>query len=70
MNEKPIVVEINVGENTETSREMNDLEFAQYTATQNKIAEIEAQKEQMAIDKAALLIKLGITEAEAKLLLS
>ena len=51
-------------------REMNDTEFAQYQAEQSaaatKAAE-EAAKEQA---RQALLAKLGITEEEAKLLLS
>lgn len=55
-------------------REMNDEEFAQYQADQ--IAEQERQEAEAvaaaeaAAKKAALLDKLGITEEEAKLLLS
>lgn len=55
-------------------REMNDEEFAQYQADQ--IAEQERQEAEAvaaaeaATKKAALLDKLGITEEEAKLLLS
>lgn len=51
-------------------REMNDEEFAAYEAM---TAAYEAEKlaaEQQAIAKAELLAKLGITEEEAKLLLS
>ena len=51
-------------------REMNDSEFAQYEAEQaaNKAAaEAKAKAE---ADKAALLARLGLTEDEAKLLLS
>jgi hypothetical protein len=51
-------------------REMNDKEFAQYEA--DRIAEESslALESQKAAEKAALLAKLGITEDEAKLLLS
>jgi hypothetical protein len=60
--------------NTETNkvieREMNAEEFAQWESDQAKAA-VEAQaKAQAAAAKAALLDKLGITEEEAKLLLS
>ena len=51
-------------------REMNAEEFAQWESDQAKAA-VEAQaKAQAAAAKAALLDKLGITEEEAKLLLS
>jgi hypothetical protein len=51
-------------------REMTDAEFDIYEAEQAKDnAKAEAQQ-QAANDKAALLAKLGITEAEAALLLS
>jgi len=53
-----------------TDREMNDKEYADYQTQQaaNAKSELEAQAEAQA--KAALLSKLGITEEEAKLLLS
>lgn len=51
-------------------REMNDDELAQWEADKAK-AEAEGQaKAEAAAAKAALLEKLGITEEEAKLLLS
>jgi hypothetical protein len=51
-------------------REMNDTEFAQYqTDTANAIAKAQAETE-AAEAKAALLTQLGITEEQAKLLLS
>jgi hypothetical protein len=60
--------------NTETNevvdREMNDAEFAQYEADQAAQAEAQAEAEAKAIAKAALLEQLGITEEQAKLLLS
>jgi len=51
-------------------REMNDAEFAQYEAEQADKATQKAEAETKASEKAALLEKLGITEDEAKLLLS
>ena len=51
-------------------REMDDVEFAQYEADQ--LAEVEriAAEEAKSTAKAALLAQLGITEEQAKLLLS
>jgi len=51
-------------------REMNDAEFAELEANQasNSIAEAKAQEKETA--KTDLLVKLGITAEEAKLLLS
>ena len=51
-------------------REMNDAEFAQYEADQAAQAVVQAEAEAKAIAKAALLTQLGITEEQAKLLLS
>ena len=60
--------------NTETDeiidREMNDTEFAQYEADQAYFAAQKAEAEAQATAKAALLTQLGITEEQAKLLLS
>ena len=58
------------GHETITEREMTAQELTQYEADQ---AQAQARREAEAIkaaDKAALLAKLGITEDEAKLLLS
>ncbi len=59
--------------NTETDeiidREMNDEEFAIYTATQEERAAKLAEEAAKAEAKAALLERLGITEDEAKLLI-
>ena len=59
--------------NTETDevidREMNDAEFAEYKADKARHEAITAEAEAKAAQKAALLDRLGITEAEAKLLL-
>jgi len=56
--------------NTITDREMTDEEFAQYEADQAEMAARIAAKAAEAIAKAALLTQLGITEEQAKLLLS
>jgi len=51
-------------------REMNDAEFAEYEIMQAASAEKLAAMEQKTAEKAALLARLGLTEDEAKLLLS
>ena len=51
-------------------REMNDTEYADYLAQQEANARAEAEATAKAQAKAALLAKLGLTEEEAKLLLS
>jgi len=55
---------------TITDREMNDEEFAAYEARQAASAAAAQAETDKAAAKAALLTKLGITEEEAKLLLS
>jgi hypothetical protein len=60
--------------NTETDeiidREMTDIEFSEYQANQAKRAIEQAEETAKAEAKAALLAQLGITEEQAKLLLS
>lgn len=60
--------------NTETDevvdREMNDAEFAQYEADQAYGIQRQAEAQAQATAKAAILTQLGITEEQAKLLLS
>lgn len=51
-------------------REMNDDEFEIYQTNQNLTIEKEAEKQATLEAKTALLERLGITEAEAKLLSS
>ena len=51
-------------------REMTVAEFEKYEAEQEIIAQRKAQAEAQASAKTALLERLGITEDEAKLLLS
>lgn len=67
---RPLIRIHNAETNEVIDREMNDEEFAKYQemeqAEQTRIIEIEAKAQA----KAALLDRLGITEDEAKLLLS
>ena len=60
--------------NTETNeiidREMNDAEYAQYLKDVETHRLTQEQIKETKTAKAALLDRLGITEAEAKLLLS
>lgn len=51
-------------------REMTEAEIAQDLADQAEATAREAEAATKAVEKAALLAKLGITEDEAKLLLS
>jgi hypothetical protein len=60
----------NVATDEVIDREMNDAEFAQYEADQVAQATRQAEAEAKAAAKAALLEQLGITEEQAKLLLS
>lgn len=67
---RPLIQIINVETGEDIVREMNDEEFAQYKKDQAaEKAKSDAQNE-AEIAKTALLEKLGITEDEAKLLLS
>jgi len=51
-------------------REMNDAEFAQFKKDEATAINFKAEAEAKAQAKAALLAQLGITEEQAKLLLS
>jgi hypothetical protein len=71
---RPKITIHNAATGETVEREMNDEEFAQYEldqiAAQEQKAAEEAAAQEAATKKAALLDKLGITEEEAKLLLS
>ena len=67
---RPMIRIHNVETNEVIDREMNDAEFAQYETEQAAQAALEAEAEAKATAKAALLAQLGITEEQAKLLLS
>ena len=66
---KPFVRIHNAETNETIDREMTNAEFAQYEADQAKFVAVKAEAEAQALAKSALLVKLGITEDEAKLLL-
>jgi hypothetical protein len=67
---RPIIRIHNVETDEVIDREMNDQEFAAYEADQAAQASERAEAEAKATAKAALLTQLGITEEQAKLLLS
>jgi hypothetical protein len=67
---KPQVKIVNCETGEEIVREMNDDEFAQYEADQAANAARQAEAEAKATARAALLAQLGITEEQARLLLS
>jgi hypothetical protein len=67
---KPIIRIHNTETDEVIDREMNDAEFAQYKADQAKAEARQTELQAKATAKAALLAQLGITEEQAKLLLS
>jgi len=67
---KPMIRIHNTETNEIIDREMNDDEFAVFQTVQAKYAAEQAEAEAKAQAKAALLTQLGITEEQAKLLLS
>ena len=67
---KPIIRIHNTETNVVIDREMNNAEFAQYEIDQAAHLVKKAEAEAKAAAKAALLTQLGITEEQAKLLLS
>jgi hypothetical protein len=67
---KPIVIIHNAETNEVVEREMTSAEFSVYEADQAAQLVKQAEAEAKATAKAALLEQLGITEEQAKLLLS
>lgn len=67
---KPIVRIHDIETDQIIEREMDDQEFAEHQAKLATLAQEEAAKEAQAAEKVALLTQLGITEDQAKLLLS
>ena len=67
---KPQVKEHNATTDEVIIRDMTDEEYQAYLDNQEAIAAQEEAKIAEATAKAALLVKLGITEEEARLLLS
>jgi hypothetical protein len=54
----------------ETRREFNEAEYAQYELDKIEAKRLEDERAATAAQKDTLLVKLGITEDEARLLLS
>ena len=67
---KPMIKIHNVETDEVIEREMTNAEFAQYEADQAAQASERAEAQAKATAKVALLAQLGITEEQAKLLLS
>jgi hypothetical protein len=67
---KPTIRIHNIPTDEIIDREMTDQEFAKYQEAQAYFAAQKAEAEAQATAKAALLTQLGITEEQAKLLLS
>ena len=67
---RPIIRIHNIETNEIIDREMNDAEFAQYEVDEAEALVRQAEAEEKVTAKAALLAQLGITEEQAKLLLS
>jgi len=68
--EKMYIIEANCETGEITKREYNEKEYAVHQANQAVEATRQAEAEAKAAAKAALLAQLGITEEQAKLLLS
>jgi hypothetical protein len=67
---RPKITIHDLATNEIVEREMNDEEFAVWQADQALFKEEQSAKKAKELAKAALLEKLGITQDEAKLLLS
>ena len=71
---KPIIVVVDAATGLNVEREMTDQEFAEHQASiakeQEAVQQLAQQAAEAAAKRQALLDKLGITEEEAKLLLS
>ena len=67
---KPMITIHNCATGEIVEREMSDEELAQWNLNQASAIAKKAEAEAKAAEKAALLNRLGITDAEAKLLLS
>ena len=67
---RPLIRIHNVEANEIIEREMDDQEFAQYQGDQAADTARKAEAEAKAAQRQALLSRLGITEEEAKILLS
>ena len=68
--DRPIVIIKNAGSDAEEQRPMNDEEYEDYLTRAEEFNTMLEEQAQKAIQKQELLDRLGITEEEAKLLLS
>jgi len=66
---KPMITIHNAETDEIITREMNNSEYTQYQKDKTNAEAEKAENEAKVTQKAALLDRLGITEAEAKLLL-
>jgi hypothetical protein len=66
---KPMIRIHNAETDEVIDREMNDVEFAQYQADQERYATEATEATTKAAQRQTLLTRLGITEDEARLLL-
>jgi NADP-dependent 3-hydroxy acid dehydrogenase YdfG len=66
---KPTIRVHNVETGEVLDREMTDAEFAQFEKDQKVAAKAEAAKAKAEAEKAALLVRLGLTEDELKIIL-
>jgi hypothetical protein len=65
----PIITIHNIETDTVETRQMNDAEYEQYQKDQVRIAADQAAADAVVANKTAILMKLGLTEDEAKALL-
>ena len=66
----PIIVIHNIKTDEYIERQMNELELQQFQQEQEQLVKDEQEKAKAAEAKTAVLNRLGITEEEAKLLLT
>jgi hypothetical protein len=66
----PIIKIVNAETGEEIIRPMNEEELSKWESDEAEIAILEQHKLERAAERAALLERLGITEEEARLLLS
>ncbi len=66
---RPMVRIHNIETNEIIDREMNDDEFSQYEADQLSLAAKKAEAEAKAVEKQAILDRIGLTADELKMIL-
>jgi thymidylate synthase ThyX len=68
--DRPIVIIKNAGSDSEEQRPMSDEEYEDYLARAEQFNAMIEEQAQKAIQKQELLDRLGITEEEARIILS